>query len=157
MRLQSFKVIASMLVAAAITLGCGGGSPAPAPTGLKAVATESTVTLTWDAAPDVEYWVFYAPTVYAPADNSNMSRWFNLLGGNVLLNVRSPYTVTGLLNNNSYSFTVNGRTGGGPGGPAATTVTASPRPAGSIWTAGAAASTQDLRGLGRRGRRRCGR
>ena len=145
MRLQSFKVIASLLVAAAITVGCGGGSPAPAPANLKAVATESTVTLTWDATPGVEYWVFYAPTTYAPADNSNMSRWFNLPGGSVLLNVTQPYSVAGLANGVGYSFTVNGRTGGGPGGPAATTVTASPRMAGAIWTPAAAASTQDLR------------
>jgi len=146
MRLQSFKVIASLLVAAAIMVGCGGGSPAPAPANLKAVPTESTVTLTWDATPGVEYWVFYAPTVYAPADNSNMSRWFNLPGGAVVLNVSSPYTLTGLGNGVGYSFTVNGRTGGGPGGPAANTVTASPRMGGSIWTPAAAASTQNLRG-----------
>ena len=147
MRLQSFKVIASLLLAAVIAAGCGGGSPAPAPPNLKAVASESTVTLTWDAAPGVEYWVFYAPTIYAPADNSNMNRWFNLLGGNVLLKATSPYTVAGLANATSYSFTVNGRTGGGPGGPAATTVTATPRLAGATWTAAAAASAQDLRGL----------
>lgn len=147
MRLQSFKVIASMLVAAAITLGCGGGSSAPPPPGLKAVATESTVTVTWDASPGVEYWLFYAPTVYAPKDNSNMSRWFNLLGGNVILNSANPAVVTGLANDASYSFTVNGRTGGGPGGPAATTVTATPRLAGATWTAGTSATAQDLRGL----------
>lgn len=146
MRLQSLKVIAAMLVAAVIA-GCGGGSPAPAPLNLKAVATESTVTLTWDATPGVEYWVFYAPTVYAPADNSNMNRWFNLLGGGVLLKTTQPYSITGLLNNNSYSFTVNGRTGGGPGGPAAPTVTATPRLAGGTWTAATAATTQDLRGM----------
>ncbi|MBC7919302.1 MAG: hypothetical protein H7Y28_15985 [Rhodoferax sp.] len=147
MRLQSLKVIASLLVAAAITVGCGGGSPAPAPTGLTAVASESTVTLTWDTTPGVEYWVFYAPTAFAPKDNSNMSRWFNLLGGAVLLNVRPPYTIAGLANANSYSFTVNGRTGGGPGGPAATTVSATPRLAGGTWTAGTTISTQDFRGL----------
>lgn len=147
MRLQSLKVIAAMLIAAVVAAGCGGGSPAPAPLNLKAVASESTVTLTWDATDGVEYWVFYAPTVYAPADNSNMNRWFNLFGGGVLLNVKPPYAVTGLANANSYSFTVNGRTGGGPGGPAAPTVTATPRAAGSNWTVAAAASTQDLRGL----------
>jgi hypothetical protein len=147
MRLQSFKVIASLLVAAAITAGCGGGSPAPAPSGLKAVASESTVTVTWDATSGVEYWLFYAPTVFAPKDNSNMSRWFNLLGGSVLLNTASPYAVTGLVNDTSYSFTVNSRTGGGPGGPAATTITATPRLAGGTWTPASAAGTQDLRGM----------
>ncbi len=147
MRLQSLKVILSLLVAAFVAAGCGGGSPAAAPSGLKAEATESTLTISWDSTPGVEYWLFYAPTVYAPADNSNMSRWFGLPGGAVLLNVTSPYTLTGLSNVNSYSFTVNGRTGSGPGGPGATTVTASPRLAGSVWKAANAASAADLRGL----------
>jgi hypothetical protein len=97
-------------------------------------------------APGVEYWLFYAPTVLAPVDNSNMSRWFSS-GGVAVLKVSSPFTVSGLSNDLSYSFTVNGRTDGGSGGPAPTSVTATPRLAGSSWKAGTTTGTADLRAV----------
>lgn len=130
----------------AMLASCGGGNPAPAATGLKAVPGESSATISWDMVPGVEYWLFYAPTVLAPADNSNMSRWFSN-GGVAVLKVSSPFTVNGLSNDLGYSFTVNGRTDGGPGGPAPTAVTATPRLAGATWTAGTATGTADLRAI----------
>ena len=147
MSLHSFKLMAVTLLGAVFLAACGGGSPEAAPTGLKVVAGESSVTVTWDVKPGVETWLFFAPTAVAPKDNSNMSRWFGLYGGNVLLNVTPPYVVSGLANALDYSFTLNARSGGGPGGPAAATVTAQARIAGASWTESASSGAADLRGL----------
>lgn len=148
MRLQAFKVITSMLFAALVSVACGGnGSPADPPTGLKVDAYESSAVVSFDAKPGTEYWLFYAPTSLAPKDNSNMNKWFNIYGGAVQLNVTSPVTVSGLSNGISYSFTVNARTGGGPGGPAANTVTGTPRLAGTSWNSATTTTTQDIRGM----------
>lgn len=135
--------LAWMLSFTALLASCGGGSPAPAPTGLKAAPGENSATVSWDMVPGVEYWLFYAPTVLAPADNSNMSRWFSS-GGAAVLKVSSPFTVGNLSNDFGYSFTVNGRTDGGPGGPAPTSVTATPRFAGATWSTGTTTGTTDL-------------
>jgi hypothetical protein len=74
-----------------------------------------------------------------------MSTWIGLPGGGTKINATSPLVLTGLVNGTSYSFSVNGRTNGGPGGPGATPVTATPRLAGSTWTAGAVAGSHALR------------
>ncbi len=140
MFLRSFKLFAATLMAALLSAACstGGGDPAPAPTGLAVVAGETSATLTWNMVDGVEYWVFAAPTSLAPPTTATMQGWFGLPGSNVVLKVNSPYVFTGLLNGLSYSFSVNGRTNGGPGGPGAAAVVATPRLAGSSWSAGAA-------------------
>lgn len=143
---RSFKLFLAGLMTA-LLLACGSGEPAPAPTGLTVSAGESSATLTWDMVSGVEYWVFFAPTSIAPLDVGSMQGWFGLPGGNVLLKVTSPYVVQGLANGTSYTFSINGRIDGGPGGSGATPVTATPRIAGSAWTAGTAAGSQDLRGV----------
>ncbi len=136
MSLRFFRVWMAALVVAVLSLACGGGSSAPAPSGLTAVAGETTVTVTWTMDAGVEYWLYVAPTSVAPTNNSSMHNWFGLTGGTVLMKVSSPYVVSGLTNGTSYSFSVNGRTGGGPGGPGAPNATATPRLAGSSWTLG---------------------
>ena len=143
---RSFKLFLAGLMTA-LLLACGSGEPAPAPTGLTVSAGESSATLTWDMVSGVEYWVFFAPTSMAPLDVGSMQSWFGLPGGNVLLKVTSPYVVQGLTNGTSYSFSINGRISGGPGGSGATPVTATPRIAGAAWTAATAAGSHDLRGV----------
>ena len=144
---RSFKLFAAALLAVLLSVACGGDA-APAPTRLAVTATgESSATLSWDMAPGVEYWLFYAPTSIAPTDTTSMQKWIGLPGGNVLLKVTSPYVVSGLVNGTPYSFSVNGRTDGGPGGPGATPVLATPRIAGSTWTAGTAPGSNDLRSV----------
>ena len=124
---RSFKPLAAVLLAAVLTASCGGGgSSAPAPTGLAAVAGDTIVTLTWDEVGDVEYWLFVGPSDVVPASTANMSSWIGLAGGNTVVKVSPPLVVSSLTNGISYTFSINGRVKGGPGGPGATPVTATP-------------------------------
>ncbi|TSA10702.1 MAG: hypothetical protein D4R79_11050 [Comamonadaceae bacterium] len=150
MFLRSFKLFVAALAAALVLLsvGCGNGEPAPAPTGLAVSAGESSATVTWSMTDGVEYWLFFGPSSVAPATTSSMQGWFGLPGGNVLLKASSPYVVTGLPNGLDYSFSVNARTDGGPGGPGSSAVTVTPRIAGASWLAsGAVSAAPDLRSV----------
>ncbi|MDO8698889.1 MAG: hypothetical protein Q7J75_00425 [Rhodoferax sp.] len=140
MFLHLLKLFASSLFAAMFLTACGGGDPAPPATGVTVTARESTATVSWNMQDGVEYWLFYGPTSIAPADTSTMHGWIGLPGGSVLLKVSSPIVVTGLVNGTSYSFSLNGRTNGGPGGAGTTPVSATPVFAGASWTAGPATS-----------------
>jgi hypothetical protein len=142
---RSLKLFVAAVLASVVLFGCGKGSSAPAPTSLVATATESGVTVTWDMTPGVEYLFFYGPTSVVPSSVTSMSPWIGLPGGGTKINATSPLVLTGLVNGTSYSFSVNSRTNGGPGGPGATPVTATPRLAGSTWTAGAPAGSNPLR------------
>ena len=150
MFLRSFKLFVAALAAALVLLsvGCGNGEPAPAPTGLTVSAGEASATVTWNMTDGVEYWLFFGPSSVAPTTTSSMQGWFGLPGGNVLLKATSPYVVTGLPDGLSYSFSVNARTNGGPGGPGSTAVTVTPRIAGTSWLAGSTVpATTDLRSV----------
>lgn len=136
MSMRFFRVWMAALLVAVASVACGGASTAPTPSGLTTVEGETTVTVTWTMDSGVEYWLYVAPTSVAPTNNSSMHGWFGLTGGQVLMKVSSPYVVTGLTNGTSYAFSVNGRISGGPGGPGAPTVNATPRLAGSSWTLG---------------------
>ena len=107
------------------------GSSASPPTDVKVVAGDSRVTVTWTAASNVDYWLFYAPGASVTPDN------WGFLGGKTVMNASSPTVVTGLTNGTTYSFTVNGRIDKGPGGAGSTAIAVVPRLAGGIWTAGA--------------------
>lgn len=104
------------------------GSSAAPPSNLKAVAGDGEVTLTWNSQPGVEYWVFYAPGEGVTTDN------WDTRGGQALPKATSPYTVPFLKNGQLYSFTVNARIDGGPGGPGAPSITATPRSLGDDWS-----------------------
>ncbi|OYT92870.1 MAG: hypothetical protein CFE43_06225 [Burkholderiales bacterium PBB3] len=138
---QAFAAFFVALVVSA----CGGGSSAPAPTGgINVVPGDSKATVTWTMEPGVQYWVFYAP-VSTKFPNVTTTDWVNIPGAQAFINVKSPYSVTGLVNGFQYSFTVNGRTGDGPGGPGAPSVTTLPRPAGTTWGKGGDMGTNSLR------------
>ena len=149
MFLRSFKLLVTSVVAVLLLAGCGNGDPAPAPTGLTVVAAESSVTVSWDVTEGVEYWLFFGPSSVAPASTTSMQSWFGLPGGNVFLKVGSPHVITGLVNGMNYSFSVNARVDGGPGGPGAEAVAATPRIAGSSWSAeaGGPVGSADLHAL----------
>jgi len=98
--------------------------------------------VSWTGDPGVEYWLFYAPTTSISAENLS-----NTSGVRGYTNVSSPYVVSGLVNGQTYSFTLNGRYDGGPGGPGTPSVSAVPRSAGDTWTAGGAMGAADMRGV----------
>ncbi len=135
MFLRPFKLFCATLFAVLLSVACG-GDPAPAPIAVTVLSGESSATVTWDMAPGVEYWVFAVPTSAAPSQTKTMEQWIGLPGSVTRLNVTSPYVVSGLPNGTSYSFSVNARTSGGPGGPGSTPVTATAQIAGIHWSAG---------------------
>jgi ABC-type transport system substrate-binding protein len=128
MLLRSFKLFLAAAITAALCVACGGGggSAAPAPTGLAVVPGDTVATLNWDMVEGVEYWVFDVPTSGAPASTAAMSTWIGVAGGATFVKATSPFVVSGLVDGTSYSFSVNGRTNGGPGGPGAAPVVATP-------------------------------
>ena len=110
--------------------GCGaGGHSAPAPSGLSVVAGDTEVTVNWNAEPGVEYWI-----LYAPAATIDENSWSATRGGNAVVKVQPPHTLTGLANGIQYAFAVNARVDGGPGGPATPSIAVTPREAGEVWT-----------------------
>ncbi len=140
-----FFLIAAV-IATLLLNGCLGGafdlgSSAPAPTDVKVAAGDSSATLTWTMAPNVEYWVFTAPGTNTTTDN------WNTLGGAAYPKAVSPHVVTGLTNGATYSFTINGRIDGGAGGPGSPSVSTVPRLAGATWTAGTPLGTNNMNGV----------
>jgi photosystem II stability/assembly factor-like uncharacterized protein len=132
----------SIILMALVLSACGGaGSSASAPSAFKVTPGNGQVTITWQADPGVEYWLMYSATS-AGLDIKNPP-----VGHVWATNVTSPYVITGLTNGVAYSFAMNGRTGGGAGGPQTASLTATPHVAGSTWTAGATAGSNDLLGL----------
>ena len=134
-------LLASIAIAAAL-VGCGNkGSEADAPPDFTAIPGDGVVTIAFTATPGVDYWLFYAPGTSVTTAN------WESIGGRAVINVTSPYTLTALTNNTTYSFTMNGRKSGGPGGPGAPTKVATPRLAGSNWTVGVPLGTGRLNGV----------
>jgi hypothetical protein len=132
------------LLLCALLVSCGGkGGPAAAPSsGATAAAGDSQVTVTWTPDPGVQYWLWYVA-----GSSINSANPTTTPGHLTVINVTSPYVLTGLTNGTTYSFTVNGRVDGGPGGPGTPSVSAVPRPAGVTWTAGGAMGVGDMHGL----------
>jgi hypothetical protein len=131
------------VTALAILLGgCGGqGTSASPPANFKVTEADASVIVTWDAEPGVDYWIFYGP-----GSNITTANWATS-GGRAIVNAINPTTITGLANGTTYSFTINGRKSGGPGGPGAPTQVAVPRLSGNLWTPGAPIGTNDLNGV----------
>lgn len=123
--------------------GCGnGGHSAPPPTNVVVVAKDSRIVVTWDAVPGVEYWLYKAE-----GDGVTPENCISMPSCTTGLGVSSPSTVTGLTNGTTYSVSINGRIDGGAGGAGSVAVSATPRMAGTSWTAGAALTTSDLRAV----------
>lgn len=141
--------LSSLIAATAATLllnGCLGGafnlgSSAAPPTNVVAIPGDSQITLTWNSVSGVEYWVFTVP------GNSVTTGTWDIPGGSAFPKASSPHVVTGLTNGTLYSFTVNARTDGGPGGPGSPSISATPRLAGDSWTNGNALTPGDLNGV----------
>jgi len=149
MFLRSLKLFIAAALATVMAVGCGNGSTSSAPTGLAVKALESSVSVTWDMLPGVEYWLFYGPKDLAPTGTDTTKGWVGIVGGGALVKVTSPVILTNMLNEVEYAFTVNARTNGSPGGPGATPVYAKPRISGATWTVGTPVATagNDLRAV----------
>ena len=134
-----------MVALAAIFLsGCigSGGSSAPAPNNVHVVAKDSRAIVTWDGVAGVEYWIFHANgSGVTPQNCSSMPLCYTAV------NVTSPASISGLYNDYLYSFSINGRIDGGPGGEGSAAVDATPRPAGATWTTDASPTTSNLLGI----------
>ncbi|MBI5891782.1 MAG: hypothetical protein HZB47_14130 [Nitrosomonadales bacterium] len=141
------KIITGFIMAAVVAVllaGCigSGGSSASPPNDVTVVAKDSRAVLTWTMAPGVDYWIFRAAgSGVTPENCSSMAE----CGTSV--KATSPATVWGLSNGKSYSFSINGRSGGGPGGAGSVAEYATPGLAGKTWNVGTAAGTSDLRGV----------
>ncbi|MBI3479684.1 MAG: fibronectin type III domain-containing protein [Nitrosomonadales bacterium] len=123
--------------------GChGSGSSAPAPTNVHVIAGDTSVTVSWDMLPGVEYWTFQAAgTSISPEGCITMPEC------KIKANAVSPVVLTGLTNGTTYSFTVNGRISGGKGGSGSPSVFATPRLAGATWSVGTSLGTNALNGV----------
>jgi hypothetical protein len=138
---KRFVLLVASIAITAVLGGCNKSSTsADAAPDFKATAGDASVTLTWTAAPDVDYWLFYAP-----GTNVTSTNWASI-GGKAIVSATSPFTVSGLINNTAYSFTMNARKNGGPGGPGAPTQVVTPRLAGTNWTVNTALGTGRLNG-----------
>lgn len=135
------SLLASLVLAAAAA-GCGSsGSPADYPANFQVVAGDGAVTVSWTAEPEVEYWIFYGPGTGITTTNWSTS------GGAVIAKATSPRVISGLANGTTYSFTINARRNGGPGGSGAPTQVATPQLAGANWAASTPLGTGRLAGL----------
>ena len=131
-------------VAALFLSGCigSGGSSAPPPNNVHVVAKDSRVIVTWDMVDGVEYWIFHANgTGVTPQNCSSMPLCYTAI------NVTSPASVTGLYNGYPYSFSINGRRNGGPGGSGSVAQNAQPRLAGATLTSDTPPTTSNLLGI----------
>ena len=137
--LRRFLLLCMLIPAIA---GCSGsGSSANAPPDLQAIAGDGVVTASWTMEPGVEYWLFYGKTDSISGDN-----WTSV-GGAVVMNAQSPYIFGGVTNGTTYSFAINARKDGGPGGASSPSMTAVPRLAGSTWKASNPFGSAQMRGI----------
>lgn len=136
---RSLLILGALLVTAC---NVGGGKSANPPTDVRVVAGDGGATVTWTMESGVEYWVFSAA-----ASSIDTGNWSTLPQAKVVRNATSPQIVSGLTNGTTYSFTVNGRTSGGPGGNGSPSTSIVPRVAGLSWTPGAPLASSNLKGL----------
>lgn len=138
---DSMKKLALALASLAFALlaGCDKpGSSADPPPDMRVVAGDGSVTITWTADPDVEYWIFYRP-----GSTIDLANW-STTGGIAITGATSPRIITGLANGREYAFTMNGRKEKGPGGAAAPTQVVVPVLAGENWRPDAPVGTTRL-------------
>lgn len=134
-----------LILGALFIMGCnaGGGSSVSPPADVKVVAGDGGATVSWTMQSGVEYWVFSAATT-----NLTPGNWASQLQPKVIRNAVSPQIVSGLTDGVTYSFTINGRSGGGPGGDGSPSISIVPRVAGTTWAVGAPLASTSLKAVG---------
>ena len=136
-------VVLGAIIVAACGGGLGGGSAESPPADVKVVAGDGGVTVSWTMQSGVEYWVFSAAS-----SGISPESWASLPQARVVRNATSPQIIAGLTNGTTYSFTVNARSSGGPGGSGSTSISVVPRLAGLQWNQGLPLASTNLKGLG---------
>jgi len=138
------KHVAAALLALAALNGCGnnGDSANPPAAGLQATPGDGTIVVTWADDLNVDYWLFVSSDANLTTEN-----FTTLTDIRVIRSARSPYVLCGYADGRTLYLAMNGRTGGGPGGPGTPTINATLRAAGSAWTPGTAPAT-DFNGAG---------
>ena len=142
--MKKFLMRSVLVLGALFATACiDNGSSAPPPTDVKVVPGDGGAVVSWTMASGSEYWVFSAA-----ASSISTENWAVLPQAIAAQNVSSPYFVSGLINGIVYSFTVNARISGGPGGSGSPSISVVPRLAGLLWTAGNPLASSNLKGLG---------
>ena len=133
--MNRLKHVVTALAALAALTACGnnGDSANPPTGGLQAAPGDGIVTVTWTDDLSVDYWLFVSTDPTMTVDN-----FATRTDIRVLRSVRSPFTLCGYPDGRTLYLAMNGRTGGGPGGPGTPTINSTVRAAGSTWTAGTA-------------------
>ena len=145
--LKLFSAVIALLLA--LFLGsCGGGSSASPPSSLTVTAGDTSVVVNFTATSGVTYWLFYAP-----GSTINCTDAGSITGYTIVPGITVPYTLPSLSNGTAYSFGINARTNGGPGGACTTLTSVTPRLAGTKttsntvpWVASTAVSANSLNG-----------
>ena len=135
------------LIASLITLaGCNWRTdpPTEAPTGLTATPGDGVVLLTWDALPDLTYWIFFQPGSSVTAAGA---------GSIVIRGAVQPRVVGGLANGTQYAFVMNATHNDSEAGPSSPVVVATPRLGGASWVSGTPLTPQTLRAIAFNGSR----
>lgn len=138
------------LLATAILSSCGGnhGSAAAPPADFRVEEGEGGVTLYWTGVAGVDYWAYagQSSSICKNCGNST-NNWNSLIGAQSrgwASAITPPYFFTGstiqtgLNNDVVYSFIMDGRINGGPGGNSTPSVSAKPRLNGAYWYTGGA-------------------
>ena len=142
--MMNFLARSLLILGALFVAGCnvGGGESSSAPSDVKVVAGDGGATISWTMESGVEYWVFSAA-----APNVSPENWATQPQARVVRNATSPQIVAGLTNGTTYSFTINGRRSGGPGGAGSPSISIVPRLAGLQWSQGLPLPSSNLKGI----------
>jgi hypothetical protein len=135
------------LLAAVVAIylqGCfgSGGNSASAPTGIHIEPKDSRVVVTWNESSGVEYWIYAASGVGVTPENCS-----SMTSCKVAIKATSPASISNLVNGYSYSFSINARSNGGPGGPGSSAISETPRMSGAAWNVGSVTGPSDLYGV----------
>lgn len=128
-----FNCMRALVLASVVLLAaCGEKSgPAEPPQNFSVTPGDGQVVAHFTQQPGLTYWLFLAQG----SSGINRGNYLSAPGARVVWPVSDGGIISGLENGQTYSFFMNASDGNGPAGPETPTVTATPRLAGSTWTA----------------------
>ncbi len=109
---------------------CGGGdTPSGSPANIAVTAGDGRAFVRWTQETELTYWIFRARAAAITRQDYN-----TFPEARIDSPVNTPHAVTGLTNDETYSFVMNATKNAGPAGPASISQSAKPRLAGDSWT-----------------------